>query len=127
MKYIKILFTTTFILLLSMQSHAAVPADCTAKKQEIESQIAYAQKHHNTHQIARLQKALSEIETHCTDPKLLKQRQIKIAEKQQKVAGAEVELAQAKETGNLKKMARKQTKLDRSREELLEAQKALLP
>lgn len=69
MKYIKILFTTTFILLLSMQSHAAVPADCTAKKQEIESQIAYAQKHHNTHQIAGLQKALSEIETHCTDPK----------------------------------------------------------
>ncbi|EDU3842813.1 DUF1090 domain-containing protein [Salmonella enterica] len=122
MKYIKIIPPTTFVLLLSIQSYATPPVGCAAKKQEVENQITYAREHNNTHQIAGLQKALREIEEHCTDPQLLRQRQLKIAEKEQKVAERQAELEQAKETGNPQKIAQKQKKLDHAQEELQDAQ-----
>ncbi|ATI93600.1 DUF1090 domain-containing protein [Salmonella enterica] len=125
MKYIKITLSQIFMLLLSIQSHAAAPVGCAAKKQEVENQISYAQEHNNTHQIAGLQKALREIEEHCTDPQLLKQRQLKLSEKEKKVTERQAELERARETGNPKKMAQKQKKLDRAREELQEAQNML--
>lgn len=122
MKYIKsILYFSAVLLLLSEQSLAAA-VGCIAKKQEVENQITYAREHNNTHQIAGLQKALREIEEHCTDPQLLRQRQLKIAEKEQKVAERQAELEQAKETGNPQKIAQKQKKLDHAREELQDAQ-----
>lgn len=124
MKYIKIMFTPAFMLLLSMQSYAA-PVGCAAKKQEVENQITYAREHNNTHRIAGLQKALRELEAHCDDPQLLKQRQLKITEKENKVAERQAELKRAHETGDLKKMAQKQKKLDRAREELQDAQNML--
>ncbi|EAQ0677711.1 DUF1090 domain-containing protein, partial [Salmonella enterica] len=108
MKYIKITLSQIFMLLLSIQSHAAAPVGCAAKKQEVENQISYAQEHNNTHQIAGLQKALREIEEHCTDPQLLKQRQLKLSEKRKKVTERQAELERARETGNPKKMAQKQ-------------------
>ncbi|EAM2687002.1 DUF1090 domain-containing protein [Salmonella enterica] len=108
-----------------IQSHAAAPVGCAAKKQEVENQISYAQEHNNTHQIAGLQKALREIEEHCTDPQLLKQRQLKLSEKRKKVTERQAELERARETGNPKKMAQKQKKLDRAREELQDAQNML--
>lgn len=84
MKYFKIILTPVFSLLLSTQSYAATPVGCTAKRLEVENQITYARKYNNTHQIAGLQKALREIEEHCTDPELMKQRQFKIREKEKK-------------------------------------------
>ncbi|EJC9268948.1 DUF1090 domain-containing protein [Salmonella enterica] len=125
MKYVKIMITTTFAMLLSIQSYAATPVGCTAKRQQVENQITYAREHNNTHQIAGLQKALREIEDHCTDPELLKQRQLKISEKRKKVAERQAELERAHETGNPKKMAQKQKKLDRARDELQDAQNML--
>ncbi|EAR5683955.1 DUF1090 domain-containing protein [Salmonella enterica] len=125
MKYIKITFATTFMLLLSMHSHAAAPTGCAAKKQEVENQLTYALEHNNTHQISGLQKALREIEEHCTDPELLRQRQLKITEKYNKLTERQAELDKAKETGDPKKMAQKQKKLDRAREELQDAQNML--
>ncbi|MCT7051543.1 DUF1090 domain-containing protein, partial [Salmonella enterica] len=62
---------------------------------------------------------------HCTDPELLKQRQLKISEKRKKVAERQAELERAHETGNPKKMAQKQKKLDRARDELQDAQNML--
>lgn len=91
----------------------------------MEHQISYARAHNNTHQIAGLQKALREIDEHCTDPKLLKQRQLKVDEKTRKVAERQTELEQARETGNPKKIAQKQKKLDQAREELHDARNAL--
>lgn len=84
MKYIKILFIPTFMLLLPIQSHAA-SIGCAAKKQTVENQITYASKHNNTHQIAGLQKALREIEEHCNSSQLQKQHQLKITEKEKSV------------------------------------------
>lgn len=125
MKYIKsILCFSAVLLLLSEQSFAAA-VGCVAKKQEVENQITYAREHNNTHQIAGLQKALREIEEHCTDPELLRQRQLKITEKENKVTERQAELDKAKETGDPKKMVQKQKKLDHAREELQDAQNIL--
>ncbi|EAQ7687688.1 DUF1090 domain-containing protein, partial [Salmonella enterica] len=112
-------------LLFSANSYSASPVGCTAKKHEVENQIAYAREYNNIYQIAGLQKALREIDEHCTDPLLLKQRQLKIAQKEKKVAESQAELERARETGNPKKMAQKQKKLDRAREELQNSQNTL--
>ncbi|EGK5349416.1 TPA: DUF1090 domain-containing protein [Salmonella enterica] len=121
---IKIIFFFP-VALLSGLSHAASPVGCAAKKIEVEKQITYARDHNNTHQLAGLKKALREIEEHCTDAQLLKQRQLKIEEKKRKVAERQADLERAKETGEHKKIAQKQNKLERAREELHDAQAAL--
>ncbi|ECG8633880.1 DUF1090 domain-containing protein [Salmonella enterica subsp. salamae] len=105
--------------------YATSSTGCTAKKQELENQISYARKHNNTYQIAGLQKALREIEEHCTDSQLVKQRQLKIADKEKKVTERQAELERAIETGNPGQMAQKRKKLDRAREELQDARNML--
>ncbi|ENM0554562.1 DUF1090 domain-containing protein [Salmonella enterica] len=121
----RLFFFMTALFTLSGSGHAASPVGCAAKRLEVENQISYARAHNNTHQIAGLQKALREIDEHCTDPKLLKQRQLKVDEKTRKVAERQTELEQARETGNPKKIAQKQKKLDQAREELHDARNAL--
>ncbi|EAA8118084.1 DUF1090 domain-containing protein [Salmonella enterica subsp. houtenae] len=121
----QLFFFTAALLTLSGLAHAASPTGCAAKRLEVENQMSYAREHNNTHQIAGLQKALREIDEHCTDPQLLKQRQLKVEEKTRKVAERQTELDQARETGNPKKMAQKQKKLDHAREELQDARNAL--
>ena len=91
----------------------------------MENQITYAHEHGNTHRIAGLQKALHETEVQCTAPGLLKQRQLKVADKEKKVAESQTELEHARETGNPRKIAQKQKKLERAREELQDAQNML--
>ncbi|ECD6344325.1 DUF1090 domain-containing protein [Salmonella enterica subsp. enterica serovar Newport] len=125
MKYIQIMFFIPVTLLLSGLSYATAPVGCAVKKQKVENQITYAREHNNTHQISGLQKALREIEEHCTVPQLLKQRQLKIAEKEKKVSERHLELERARKTGNANKIAQKQKKLDRAHEELREAQNTL--
>ncbi|EBF0843319.1 DUF1090 domain-containing protein [Salmonella enterica] len=122
MEYIKATLLIPAILLLSWQSHASPLAGCSAKKQEVENQISFALAHKNTYQITGLQKALREIEEHCNEPQLRKQRQLKIMEKEKKVAERQAELERARETGNAKKMVQKQKKLERAREELQDVQ-----
>ncbi|EOG3000657.1 DUF1090 family protein, partial [Salmonella enterica] len=56
---------------------------------------------------------------------LLRQHQLKIEEKKQKVTERQAELEWATESGEPKKIAQKQKKLDRAREELQDAQNAL--
>ncbi|EBQ8205271.1 DUF1090 domain-containing protein [Salmonella enterica subsp. houtenae] len=125
MRYIKTIFFLPATLLLSGQTYAAFSTDCTAKKQEIENQISYAREHSNNHQIAGLQKALRETEEHCTETQLLKQHQLKIAEKEKKVTERQAELERAIETGNPRQMTQKKKKLDRAHEELQDARNML--
>ncbi len=125
MRYIKIRLLLPATLLLSGQTYATSSTGCTAKMQELENQISYAREYSNTHQIAGLQKALRETEEHCTETQLLKQRQLKIAEKEKKVIERQAELERAIETGNPRQMAQKKKKLDRAREELQDARNML--
>ncbi|EDF5515180.1 DUF1090 domain-containing protein [Salmonella enterica] len=121
----RLFFFTMALLTLSGVTHATASVGCAAKRLEVENQISYARDHNNTHRIAGLQKALREIDEHCTDPQLLKQRQLKVEEKTRKVSERQTELDQARETGNPKKMAQKQKKLDQAQEELQDARDAL--
>ncbi len=99
---------------------------CAAKKQEIETQLSFARQHNNSHQIAGLEKARREVEEHCTESGLLKQRQEKVAEKRSKVQEREQELAQAKaEERSASKIRKREEKLAEARQDLKEAEQAL--
>ncbi|MEM6160079.1 DUF1090 domain-containing protein [Erwinia sp. P6884] len=112
------LFALSFF---SLQASAAA-SGCAGKKQEIEQQIKYAQQHGNTHRIAGLEKALSEIDENCTESGLLRERQDKVAEKKQKVMEREQELKEARADGREEKIEKKMEKLDEARDELKEAE-----
>lgn len=98
---------------------------CSAKKQNIQTQISYAKAHHNTHRLYGLERALRRVEDHCTDESLRKDRQQKIREKQHKVSERKFELKDAEQTGDPKKIAKKRKKLEQAQEELTEVQAAL--
>ncbi|MCH5485789.1 DUF1090 domain-containing protein, partial [Salmonella enterica subsp. diarizonae serovar 16:z10:e,n,x,z15] len=59
---------------------------CGYKRQQLEHQLEYAQAYNNAHRVAGLQRALRQINEHCTDNRLLTQKENKIVEKKRKVA-----------------------------------------
>ena len=108
-------------------AHAAnAPTGCAAKKQEIETQLSFARQHNNSSQVAGLEKALSEVNEHCTESGLLQQRQEKVSEKKAKVQEREQELAKARSEGrSASKIQKREDKLADARHELKEAEQAL--
>ncbi|EGS2622052.1 DUF1090 domain-containing protein [Salmonella enterica] len=98
---------------------------CGYKRQQLEHQLEYAQAYNNAHRVAGLQRALRRINEHCTDNRLLTQKENKIVEKKRKVADRQRELEQARASGKREKIASKQAKLDEAREELAEARNRL--
>ncbi|EKO4094452.1 DUF1090 domain-containing protein [Salmonella enterica] len=98
---------------------------CVYKRQQLEHQLEYAQAYNNAHRVAGLQRALRRINEHCTDNRLLTQKENKIIEKKRKVADRQRELEQARASGKREKIASKQAKLDEAREELAEARREL--
>ncbi|HHP1361061.1 TPA: DUF1090 domain-containing protein [Klebsiella variicola] len=106
---------------------AANPAatGCEAKRQDIEQQIRYARSNGNDHRIAGLEKALSEVNAHCTDSGLRAEREADVREKTRKVTEREQELAEARADGRADKIRKKERKLDEARAELEEARAAL--
>ena len=125
----KTLFTLSFCLLPFTFTAAHATSDltgCAAKKQEIETQLSFARQHNNSGQVAGLEKALSEVNAHCTDSGLLQQRQEEVAEKKVKVQEREQELAKAQAEGrSASKIEKRQQKLAEARQELQEAEQAL--
>jgi Protein of unknown function (DUF1090). len=77
------------------------------KKQNIERQLSYAKAHNNAYRVSGLEKALSEVESGCSDTSLERSRAEKVSEKQRKVSEREAELREAKETGDAEKVAKK--------------------
>ena len=117
-------------LLLSLTASSAQAASeltgCAAKKADIEQQLKYAKQHNNMSRVAGLEKALREVEFHCNDSSLLKQRQAKVAAKKEDVQKREQELAQAQAEGRASKIEKRQHKLAEAQEELQEAEHALV-
>ncbi|HEJ7052923.1 MULTISPECIES: DUF1090 domain-containing protein [Serratia] len=101
---------------------SAAEGGCAAKAQDIQQQIDYATQHGNTHRVDGLKKALSEVQTHCTEAGLQAERQKNIVEKQRKVDERRQELKEAQQTGKLDKVAKKQQKLAEAQAELKRAQ-----
>jgi hypothetical protein len=95
---------------------------CDAKRQSIETEIAYAQAHGNASRVQGLQKALAENKAHCTDESLRSAAQMKVAKAQDEVAERQSDLQEAKDQGKSpQKIADRQRKLDEAHAELEQA------
>ena len=94
---------------------------CAIKKEKIQQQIEYAKQYNNPHRVAGLQRALSNVETYCTNEGYRADNEERIAKKERKVAEREAELREAKASGRSDKIAKKQRKLREAESELEEA------
>lgn len=113
-------------LSLTVAQAATALTGCAAKKQAIETQLSIARQQNNTHQVAGLEKALREVEQHCSESSLSKKRHEKVTEKKREVQEREQELAKAKAEGrSASKIQKREDKLAEARQELNEAEQAL--
>lgn len=96
---------------------------CAAKRTEIETQIAQAESHGRSREVAGLKKALAANKAHCSDASLTREREAKIRDARKKLAEREKSLAEAERKGDQKKIAARTAKLDEARRELAEAEK----
>ena len=113
---------TLALALFSLSTASFANSLCQEKEQDIQREIGYAEKHNNQHRVDGLKKALSEVQTHCTEAGLQAERQKNIAEKQRKVDERRQELKETQQTGKLDKVAKKQQKLAEAQAELKRAQ-----
>lgn len=127
MKQPYFLLASLLILAPALSAVAAMPvaSGCEAKRQDIEQQIRYARSNGNDHRIAGLEKALSEVNAHCTDSGLRAEREADVREKTRKVEEREQELTEARSDGRADKIRKKERKLDEARAELAEARAVL--
>ncbi|MEP8455320.1 DUF1090 domain-containing protein (plasmid) [Enterobacter bugandensis] len=121
MKSCKAILAGLLILAPVLSVNAAT--GCEAKRQDIKQQIDYARANDNKHRIAGLEKALSELNTHCTDERLHAERESEVKDKELKVEERRQELAEAQADGRADKVAKKQRKLEEALAELDEAKK----
>lgn len=78
---------------------AANPA-CERKEVEIKRQIQYAKDANNTHRVRGLEKALSQVQTHCSDADLIKDKKKDVAEQKEDIDEvlAKIQEKQSEET-----------------------------
>lgn len=95
---------------------------CDAKAQHLQRQLEHARAHGNTNRAAGLEKALYDVNTHCTDAGLKAERETRVREKQQKVDERRRELDEAKADGRAEKINKKQQKLNKAEDALRKAQ-----
>lgn len=110
---------------LLAQPVLAAETGCAAKRQAIEARIEAAKAHGNSAQQAGLEKALAEVQAHCTDAGLRQEREAKVAQSQAEVRQREADLREAQAKGDPAKIAKRQAKLEEARAELASAEKAL--
>ncbi|MBM9486796.1 DUF1090 domain-containing protein [Pseudomonas sp. ICBG1301] len=94
---------------------------CAAKRQAISTQIEQAKVHGNSEQQAGLEKALSEVTTHCTDASLRKERENKVLDAKHEVSRRQADLDKAMKKGDADKINKRKDKLADSRKELQDA------
>ncbi|MDX7626812.1 DUF1090 domain-containing protein [Enterobacter bugandensis] len=81
----------------------------------MEQQLRYARAQGNDHHTAGLEKALSEVNSHCTDSGLRAEREVDVREKARKVTAREQEFAEARADGRADKIRKKERKLNETR------------
>ncbi|MCK9801027.1 hypothetical protein BK634_00805 [Pseudomonas chlororaphis] len=94
---------------------------CAAKRQAISTQIEQAKAHGNSEQQAGLEKALSEVTSHCTDASLKKERENKVLDAKHEVSRRQADLEKAMKKGDSEKINKRKDKLAESRKELQQA------
>ena len=117
------LFTVCGLLAAPLMAAETAPelTGCAAKKQAITLQLEQARAHGNSNQVAGLEKALSEVEAHCTDAGLRKERENKVLQAKHEVSKRQADLDKAMKKGDPEKIDKRKNKLAESRKELQEA------
>ncbi|OCG18801.1 MULTISPECIES: DUF1090 domain-containing protein [unclassified Gilliamella] len=128
---IRVMTKVSIITLASLLSFGAYASNqtegltCENKKQAIETQIDYAKKHNNAHRVKGLEKALHDVNKHCSNDDLEAKYKKNVSDKSNKVAERTQALAKAKAKGNEHKIAKQQAKLADAEKELNEAKAEL--
>ncbi|WP_392553044.1 DUF1090 domain-containing protein [Orbus wheelerorum] len=127
-KIIKVSFITlaaaiSFNALANHQDYDG--STCAGKKSAIQTQIDYAKKANNTYQVKGLEKALSDVNSYCTNSDLEKKYKEKVQDKLNDVQEKQADLKQAQLEGNTKKIAKQQAKLAEKQQELQNAKDTL--
>ena len=117
------LFTVCGLLAAPLMAAEQAPelTGCAAKKHEISQQLEQARAHGNSPQVAGLEKALSEVDAHCTDAGLKKERENKVLEARKDVAKRQADLDKAVKKGDSDKINTRKDKLAESRKALQQA------
>ncbi|WP_392561695.1 DUF1090 domain-containing protein [Orbus sturtevantii] len=117
--------TVSFITLATVLSFNALAnshdydgSKCSEKKIVIQTQIDYAKKANNIHRVQGLEKALSDVNTYCTDEGLEKKYQQNVQDKLKDVQEKQADLQQAKLKGDVEKISKQQAKLAEKQQEL---------
>lgn len=103
---------------------AASPA-CERKEAEIKNQIQHATQNNNSHRVRGLEKALSQVQTHCTDAGLIKDKKEDIADQQEDIDELLAKIEDKKSEGRYDKVEKLENKLAREREDLQTLQQEL--
>lgn len=106
------------LVLTSLSSSAFAISPCQEKEQDIQREISYAEKHHNQNRIDGLNKALREVQAHCSDSKLKADHQQKIAKQREEINERHRDLREAEQKGDAEKISKRQHKLDEAQQEL---------
>jgi len=112
-----LVLTPAFSALASSQAATG----CEAKRQNIAQQIDYARTNGDSYRVTGLEKALSEVNAHCTDEGLRAERESDVRKKERKVEERREELAEAQADRRTDKITKKQRKLEEALDELNDA------
>lgn len=122
----KIAFSVIALSLFIGNAYASNPINgCEIKKQNVQRQLDYAKAHNNHYRVKGLERALSNIEQHCTPEKVVENTRMEILEKQREVEERELELREAQFKDNLNKITKKENKLAEAKAELKELENEL--
>jgi len=121
MKHIATLVLALFVLAPAAQADSL----CSQKEQNIKRQLRYAEQHHNMYRVEGLKRALSKVQTYCTDSKLMAEHQKDVIDKKAKVAKRQADLDQARLKGDPEKIAKRERKLAKAQAELKELENRL--
>ncbi|KJK09000.1 MULTISPECIES: DUF1090 domain-containing protein [Pseudomonas] len=94
---------------------------CAAKRSAIENQLKQARQYNNSNQIAGLERALSKVNTYCTDGDLHKEREQKVLDARHEVNQRTKDLDKAMRKGDAEKINKRKDKLAESKQELQQA------
>lgn len=113
----------TLLLPLSAYSHDFLT--CAEKEDSIKQNLSIANAKQQTSKASGLEKALDEVQQHCTNDNLLKKYQNDIEEQKAKISEIQQDLSKAQRKGDAKKitklnkkLAQKQSKLKKEEQQL---------
>ena len=117
------LFAVCSLLAAPLLAAEEIPelTGCAAKRQDLSTRIEQAKVDGNNDQQADLEKALSEVTTHCNDAALKKERENKVLDAKHEVSRRQTDLEKAMKKGDSEKINKLKDKLAKSRKELQDA------